>query len=327
MKRNAPWKALILALVLCLGMVQVPALAAEAPALTLNYPENMQAKGYTEPLILETMPERIVVMTTTPVLALYEMGVSMVAIPTTSVVTWPEDLVAGAALLQTAMNANFDIETVIALDPDLVMLGYPSEDTYGKILTDAGIPVYYLDAGHTVPYASIKQQTEVLVEAFDPDGAAGQAILARFDALEARLESARGAFAGKTVMVLQSSPPSHYIQTEAGTLGSMAAMMGLTNVYENDEASMVLIDYETALEYDPDLVLAVGGSKTSEEHQALMEDDFAKDEAYWNAIEAIREGDIVYLPVSYIASAGIYVVDTVNALLDLLEAKLADSPV
>ncbi|HML47322.1 MAG TPA: ABC transporter substrate-binding protein [Clostridia bacterium] len=324
MKITVSVKALVLALVLCLGLAQVPALAAESPALTLKYPEIMQAKGYTEPLVLNAMPERIVVMTNTPVLALYEMGVPMVAIPATSVVTWPEDLLESAALLNTAMNANFDIETVIALDPDLVMLGYTSQETYGKILTDAGIPVYYLDAGHTVSYESIKQQTEVLIETFGLDDGSGQGILARFDELEARLESAKATFAGKTVMVLQSSPPSHYIQTKAGTLGSMADMLGLTNVYENDQASMVLIDYETALEYDPDIVLAVGGSKTAEEHRALMEDDFAKNEAYWNAIRAIREGDVVYLPVSYVASAGIYVIDTVNALLDTLEAKLAE---
>ena len=38
-------------------------------------------------------------------------------------------------------------------------------------------------------------------------------------------------------------------------------MLGLTNVYENDASSMAQLDYETALSYDPDLVLCVGMTK------------------------------------------------------------------
>ena len=117
--------------------------------------------------------------------------------------------------------------------------------------------------------------------------------------------------------VLQSAPPSHYIQTNGGTLGSMAEMLGLTNVYENDASSMAQLDYETALSYDPDLVLCVGMSKTGEEHRALMEEDFANNPDYWNSIPAIAAGDVIYLPVSYMSSAGINVVDNINALADI----------
>ena len=78
-------------------------------------------------------------------------------------------------------------------------------------------------------------------------------------------------------MVLQSSPPNHYIQTESGTLASMAAMMGFGNVYENSETSMAQLDLETALSYHPDLVLCVGASTQAEEHQKLMEEEFCKE--------------------------------------------------
>ena len=47
-----------------------------------------------------------------------------------------------------------------------------------------------------------------------------------FEALDQNIEAAKEAFDGKTVMVLQSSGDAHYIQTENGTLGSMAAMIG-----------------------------------------------------------------------------------------------------
>lgn len=296
---------------------------AEPTGVTIEYPANMQQRGYTEPVVLEAMPQRVACLSSSPVLALYEMGVPMIAIPASSVVEWPEDLAASAEQLQMAHNTNFDVETVIALEPDLVIMGYTSQETYGNVVSDAGIPVYYVDAGHTVPYDSIKMQTEALVNAFGADSEAGVAMLQRFDDLEARLEDVRAQLEGKTVMVLQSSPPSHYIQTSDGTLGSMAEMIGLTNVYENDASSMVQLDYETALSYNPDLVLCVGMSETGEGHRELMEADFANNPEYWNSIPAIANGDVLYLPVRFVSSAGINVVDNIGELADLVLSHFA----
>ena len=297
---------------------------AAAAGVTIPYPANMQEKGYTDPVALATRPAKVVCMSSTPVLALYEMGVNMIAIPTSTVVTWPEDLAANARQMQLAHNTNFDIETVVALEPDLVLLSYTSADTYGKVLTEAGVPVYFVDAGHTVSYDSIKSQTEALAEAFGRDDEAGAAVMRRFAGLEARLEGVREKLTGKTVIVLQSAPPSHYIQTSGGTLGSMAEMIGLTNVYSNGAHHMAQLDLETAIDYDPDIVLCVGMSPTGEGHRQLMEEDFAKNPDYWNSIPAIAQGRVLYLPVSYVSSAGINVIDNISTLADLVLAHIGE---
>ena len=292
--------------------------------MTIPYPANMQEKGYTDPVALATRPAKVVCMSSTPVLALYEMGVNMIAIPTSTVVTWPEDLAANARQMQLAHNTNFDIETVVALEPDLVLLSYTSADTYGKVLTEAGVPVYFVDAGHTVSYDSIKSQTEALAEAFGRDDEAGAAVMRRFAGREARLVGVREKLTGKTVIVLQSAPPSHYIQTSGGTLGSMAEMIGLTNVYSNGAHHMAQLDLETAIDYDPDIVLCVGMSPTGEGHRQLMEEDFAKNPDYWNSIPAIAQGRVLYLPVSYVSSAGINVIDNISTLADLVLAHIGE---
>ena len=167
----------------------------------------------------------------------------------------------------------FDIESVIALEPDLVIVGYQSKDTYGKILDREKIPVYYVDAGHVVSYESIKELTDVLIKAFGQHNAGAEAITDRFNKLEARMAEKRQENKGQKVMVLQSAPPRHYIQGKEGTLGSMLDMLGYENVYQNNK--MVLIDLEQALSYEPDLLFCVGGSKTAAEHQQVMEEDFA----------------------------------------------------
>ena len=86
---------------------------------------------------------------------------------------------------------------------------------------------------------------------------------------------------------------------------------------------MAPIDFETALELEPDLVLAVGMSPSSEGHRQVMEEDYKNNPDYWNSIRAIAEGDIIYLPVNYISSAGINVVDHIGALADLITEHFA----
>lgn len=285
----------------------------------LEYTSTLQAYGFTEPVVLKTKPQRVVSLVHTPVLALHEMGIRQVAIPQAAMLEWPSDLVKEAKLLNVSMNSNFDIESVIALEPDLVIVGYQSKDTYGKILDREKIPVYYVDAGHVVSYESIKELTDVLINAFGKDNAGAEAITARFNKLETRMAAKRQENKGQRVMVLQSAPPRHYIQGKDGTLGSMLDMLGDENVYKNNK--MVLVDLEQALAYEPDLLFCVGGSKTAAEHQQVMEEDFAKNPEYWNNIKAIREHEVIYLPIKYVATAGINVIDNINELIDIIDAK------
>lgn len=313
--------AVMLAAVLAVGGCGADKTAGQQSSgkIVLRYPEALQKYGFKEPLVLDKIPQRVVSLAHTPVLALYEMGVNQVAVPQNKMFSWPDELAKNAQELNTAMNDNFDIESIVALQPDLVILGYHAKDSYGKILENEKIPVYYVDAGHVVTYKSVKELTDVLIEAFGKDNAGADKIKECFDNLEARMEGIRKENAGKKVMVLQSAPPRHFIQNKEGTLGSMADMLGYDNVYKNTESSLALLDREQALGYEPDLLLCVGGSATAEEHQQLMEEDFAKNPDYWNSIKAIREGHVIYLPVGYIASGGIEIVDRINSLIDMLE--------
>ena len=331
-KNTSIWSrglAALLAIVCVLSLaVGAFAQAPEEQKFVMTYPEDMQALGFTEPLVLDSVPQRIVCLSTAPVLALYEMGANLVGIPTSRVVTWPEDLVAATEPVQfSAMSSSdFDYECIVGLEADLVLVGSSSTEV-GEQIESLGIPVYYVFAGHTVSYDNIKAQTEALVKAFSLDEAStakGEEIMGRFTALEERLAAVQPVYAGKKVMVLQSGDASnHYIQTARGTLASMAAMMGFENVYENEASSMAKLDFEQALDYNPELVLCVG-SGTAEEHQALMEQAYSENEAYWYSIDAIKNGDVIYLPVEFCSTAGIHVVDSINTLIDCIEAFYAE---
>lgn len=296
----------------------------------LEYPADMQAMGFTEPVKLDHVPDSVVILSVAPVLAFYEMGAKISGVPKTVVLDYPEELQKVSGLVQFSAMApdKFDAESVVKLNADLVVVSATAADTVGKTLEGLGITCYYLYSGHTVPYESVKMQTQCIVDAYSRDEASkakAAEIMSRFEKVEANCEAARKAFAGKKVMVLQSGGESHYIQTNKGTLGSMMDMIGFSNVFENPGSPMVQLDYEQALSYEPDVVVCVG-STDAETHKATMEAAFAGNAEYWNAIQAIEEGKWLALPSAYVSNAGLKITDNLNELIktmaDFLEIEV-----
>ena len=115
---------------------------------------------------------------------------------------------------------------------------------------------------------------------------------------------------------------TEYIQSKSGTAGSMADMIGLTNVYENEQAGMVPLDQETTLGYNPDVILAIGSSMSEEDNKAVFEAAFAENSEYWESFEAIKNNKVIYLPSSYMPSTGIGVVKQISDLIDFVYEKL-----
>ena len=302
-----------------------PAEEKKEGGITIAYPENMQKRGFTEPVVLEEFPENIVCMSSNPVMALYELGVKMTAVPNSGVVAWPADLEESTVKVDSVMSDNFNIENIIAMDPDLLLAGFTSKEKYGQALDDAGIPVYYLDAGPSVPYASIKAQTQALVDAFAPDSEKGEALMNKFTETEAKLDTLRPKYEDKSVMVLRCSIPNYDIQTAKGTLGSLADMLGFKNVFEGESKSgNVPLDLEQAISYDPDIVLCVSGYDDPNELKTAMEAEFEKNPDYWYSIEAIKDGDIVYFPRKFMPATGIQVLDNLAEFIDAMEAHFGE---
>ncbi len=293
----------------------------ESP-FVIEYPENMQQLGYTEPVVLDAVPERLVILTSAPVQALWELGVDMYAIPDTEQPRWSEELINSAEERTKSYSAtNFDAESIVAMQPDLVMVNYANESEMGMVLEEIGIPVYYVDSGTNLSYESIKMQTQAFIDAFEPDIEKAEAVLKKFSDLEAWLEEIQKEFEGKKIMILKSHPPTHRIQTAQANLGSIAAMLGFENVYQNTADEQVVMNLETAISYEPDLILSCGNGTTPEaaDIQKAMEEDFANNADFWQHIDAVQEGNIIYLPYWYSSSFGLTVVEQTYGLYDIIK--------
>lgn len=312
--------ALFLAAMMMLSMVVCgSAETNESTQFVLPYPESMTAQGY-EPLVLEAMPTRIVCTATAPVPTLYAMGASLIAIPTSSATTHLFEENPDLVALKSLMSDEFNIEDVVALNPDLVILASSYKDSYGKTLEGLGINVYYQASGHGVSYETVKEESLCLIEAFARDDESRQkadALKQSFADIEATCAEMSSVNAGKKIMVLQAGGVNYvYGQTSGGTLGSMMKMLGFENVADATAAdSMFAIDYETALVDQPDLLVVVGAGDAAAT-EALMAEIVASNPEYWQAMKAVTEGQVLYLGIDYIA---VYGIGYVSALTNLAE--------
>lgn len=287
--------------------------------IVLAYPESMKKMGFTESVVLPKEPTRVVSLANTPVLALYELGVPQVGIPDTKILQWPEGLKKEAKLFQTGMRFSIDMESILTLKPDLVLVGAHAKDTYGKIFEREKIPVYYVAAGPTVSYQDVKDLTLILADSLGKNSPNAEKIRKDFSSMEERMQAERSRNQGKKVMVLQSAPPQFYIQNKNGTVGSMLDLLGYTNVAPSAGGTMVPMNQEAALSYDPDLIVCVSAMNGESEQRALIEGEFKDHADYWNHFKAVREGHVIYLPKWFAVSGGLDELQQLDALMKTLK--------
>lgn len=295
-----------------------------ASQVVLEYPSHMQEMGYTESLVFESIPQRIVSLTTYPVQALFEMDVMPIALPSTKVMKYPDSFT--GEVLPGIMTNEFDVEKIVAMEPDLVFMPSATKDSYGVALEQLGIPVYYvaMNATGKTSYEVVKEQTQAIVNAFAIDSdrkAKAENVMSRFADLEKKVDAFAKNTQGKSVFAITVSGTSIYINGADNTLGSMLAMLGYENVYSNQGTGghgMNELDMEVAIEYTPD-VCVITGSSTLEDNKAMMDAIYESNPEYWDTIPAYKEGKVVYLPSSYVSTAGMNILDNIENLMSDME--------
>ena len=311
--------AVVLSLMLVLSTFLTA--SAEENGLTLYYPSYMQASEG-ETLMLAEKPERIVCLSNAALQILVRCDIHPIAVTSlSSSITYP-DWVQELTQITVSMNS-LDIESIIAMEPDLVIVGSYQKETYGQQLADAGIAVYYTSEGPSIAYNETKEEAITLARSFGGDALAEE-ITAEFAAVEARAASYCENHTSQRMMIFFHTPGT-YQQTSQGYLGSMLSLLPLENLSDTiiDPASRTAtIDVETAVVLNPEGIFAISPTAPSAEMlQAIYEETFAQNAELWNQIDAITNDNIIYLSSEYVTSKGIHIINSLNALIDLLEAR------
>ncbi len=300
------------------------AAADNADGFTLYYPSYMQ-ESEGETLVLEEEPERIVALSNAAMQILVRCGVQPVAVTEpTSFVEYP-DWVSDLPVISTGMST-LDIESVVSMEPDLVIMGSHLKEDYGAQLDAAGIPVYYTSEGPSITYTEVKEEAEVLTRSFGTEEQAEE-VAAEFAAVEERAAAFQASMDPIPMMILFAAPPS-YQQTSQGYLGSILSMLPFENLSDGligADSRTAPLDLEKLVELDPEVLFAISPTSPSAEVlQASYEEEFANNPDTWGNLQAVANDDLIYLSSEYVTSKGIHIIDSINSLIDMLEEKFAE---
>lgn len=305
-----------------LGGIPLTYAAETTEGYEILYPEYMQ-ESEGESLVLDQKPEKIVCLSNSALQILIRCNMQPIAVTSpASTIDYP-DWVSELPIIETGMS-ELDSESVIAMEPDLVIMGVHLQEDYGPILESAGIPVYYTSEGPSITYNEVKQEALALGESFGGDEQR-DAIQKEFDDLEQRAAEYKDSHETKTMMILFAAPPS-YQQTSEGYLGSMLAMLPFENLSDTliDPSSRTApLDMEKLVEENPEILFAISPTTpTAEMLEASYQEEFQNNPQIWDNLTAIQEGNIIYLSSDYVTSKGIHIIDSMNELMDMLEEKL-----
>lgn len=312
--------SLLLAVSVLLGMAAFA--SAENESKTLYYPAALvDAEG--ETLVLDKTPERIVCLSNAALQVLVRSGVVPMAITSLNASANFPDWVRELPQITISMGS-LDIEAVVAMEPDLVIVGEYQKESYGQQLADAGIPVYYTLEGPSISYEDTKDQARALALSFG-DEALAEEIAAEFSAVEQRALDFAAAHEKQTMMIFFSAPGA-YQQTSAGYLGGMLSFLPFENLSDalvGKDMPTAPIDVETCISLNPEVIFAISPmARTAEMLQEQFEEVFHSDPDLWNQMDAVRNGKVIYLSNEYVTTKGIQVIDSMNKLIDLLAETL-----
>lgn len=291
---------------------------------TLYYPSYMQ-ESEGETLVLEEKPERIIALSNSALQILIRCDFEPIAVTEpTSFVEYP-DWVSDLPVISTGMSS-LDIESVVSMEPDLVIMGNHLKEDYGAQLDAAGIPVYYTSEGPSITYTEVKEEAEVLTRSFGIE-ADVEEVQAEFAAVEERAAAFKESMDPIPMMILFAAPPS-YQQTSKGYLGSILSMLPFENLSDDligADSRTAPLDLEKLVELNPEVLFAISPTSPSAEVlQASYEEEFANNPDIWNNLQAVANDDLIYLSSEYVTSKGIHIIDSINSLIDMLEEKFAE---
>lgn len=299
--------------------IQAESVVEEADGFTMYYPDYMvETEG--ETLQLDEKPEKIIVLSNAALQIMIRCDVRPIAITSLSMGAEYPDWVSELPVISTG-KSEVDTESIIAMEPDLVIMGSYLQEDYGTILDSAGIPVYYTSEGPSITYNEVKAEAIALTKSFGTEQDVAETEQ-EFSDLETRAQEFCDSMEERDAMILFSFPPS-YQQTSKGYLGSMLSMLPFHNLSDtliDPDDRTAPLDLEKLVELNPEVIFAISPTYDSaEELEASYTEEMQNNSAMWDNLQAVKNDQVIYLSNEYVTSKGIQIIDSMNRLMDQLE--------
>jgi iron complex transport system substrate-binding protein len=198
-----------------------------------------------------------------------------------------EDTLAGAAILGYSMQDTMDIEAIMNLNPDLIVISTVQEKMYEQLSEIAPTVMIQLEA------LNWKDDVKAFAKVFNKEDAAN-AWLDNYDTKAKEAGDKVKAALGEDTSYLSflASGGQFYVFDGAGFGSVLYEDMGLNKpegMPEQSDISLPVVTYEGLAKIQADYIFVIA---TDEDLKVL------EDNAIWNSLPPVKEGNIVNLPSS-----------------------------
>ncbi|MDD3395090.1 MAG: ABC transporter substrate-binding protein [Anaerotignum sp.] len=239
-------------------------------------------------------PQKVLALTSAVMQALYNIEVEPVGKVEEFKVT--EE---GIALPSVGQSQEINIESVYALNPDLIIASSRFHAALEEELEQSGAVVYYFDPDKVgdIPLVELTAYIGKLLAKEDIAAQYVESVYAVADELKQKVAEEAGV---KTGIIIQDGDTIAAAQS-ASSYGSMLSLLGIENIVPEDlpnakKASFVPFDVETIIASNPDVIFIMTSSKDTENNKAIMEK--YKNDPQWSSLDAVKNNRLLILPFS-----------------------------
>ncbi len=239
-------------------------------------------------------PEKVLALTSAVMQSLFNIDITPVGKVDEYKVT--EE---GMGLPSVGSASSVNIESVYALQPDLIIASSRFHSGLEEELEKTGAVVYYFDPDKVgdIPVVEVTAYIGKLLGKEDVAEQYVQSVFTVADELKEKIASETDI---KTGIVIQEGDTIVAAQN-ASSYGSMLKLLGIDNIVPDNlpnakKSSFVPFDVETILASNPDLVFIMTSSKDAEKNKAILKK--FKSDSQWAALDAVKKNRLLILPFS-----------------------------
>ncbi|MGL4571475.1 MAG: ABC transporter substrate-binding protein [Clostridium sp.] len=231
-------------------------------------------------------PLKIVSTTVAPTEVTEKLGLDLVGIPTTKKVI-PEKY-KGLPEVGSAMSPN--IESIVALMPDLVIIDNSFKDKYEPQLNEKSLKGFYFD---TATVEGFKKSILELSKLTDTEKA-GEALVKEINlSVESELKKAKKSDKKPTVAILFGTSESSMLATDKSYVGDLLNQIGVDNVtdkIEGIDSDYANFNLEEVVKLNPDYILRLSHGNLEQAKKDF--DKMFSENPAWGNLTATKEGRV-----------------------------------
>ena len=289
-------------------IVATEASATEAPAATdgLTFTDDMGRE-----ITLAGTPERIVSLAPSTTEILFAVGAGAQVVGRDEFSDYPEEAKALPSI--GGSFGEYNVEAIVALEPDLVIAAEINTPELVKQLEDLGVTVYYLGNPTTLEEMYGKLETIAELTGHDVSELVSslQARVAAVDEKIAPISARPNAF-----YEIDASDPSKPYTYGPGTFGDLLiTRAGGTNIGSVSTDAYPQLSLEQIVVENPSIII-LGDSMWGVTPESVLE------RAGWESIEAVKSEQIFPIDDNLISRPGPRLVDGLEALAKILHPDL-----